>query len=242
MRKWMFPLCGVIALAFGASAVPVPVPVDLTGAGGFVLKGTYYPGEGEGPAVLLLHQCNKDRSAYGELARSLAAAGVHALTVDFRGFGESVTDEIPDFESRSEDLWPLFEEDVDAAYEWLLSREGVDGARVGILGASCGGSQALLQAIKRPSIRSVAFLSSSVPWIDDDTIHEFEKGRAIPLLLIASEEDRGTYQRTERLFKSSRGAGTKMILYKGNAHGAPLFDHDPALIPAITAWFVQTLR
>ena len=48
-----------------------------------------------GPAMLLLHQCNMDRHAWDGLAKDLADAGVHVLTLDFRGFGESGGDRLP---------------------------------------------------------------------------------------------------------------------------------------------------
>ena len=36
-----------------------------------------------------LHQSNRDRRSWTPVARALAAAGVHALTLDLRGFGDS---------------------------------------------------------------------------------------------------------------------------------------------------------
>jgi dienelactone hydrolase len=231
----------LLALVAGA-AFAAPEDVTIRGDGGFALRATFYPAAKPGPSVLLLHQCNRDRTAYAKLAASLAAAGVHTLTFDFRGFGESKDENARDFQEQSEALWPHFAKDVDAALEYLVSRPGVDKTRIGVLGASCGGSQALLAAGRRPEIRRLVFLSSSLPWLDDADIKAFEQGRPIPLLCIASEEDRGTYERTKRIFQSSMNQDTRMILYKGSAHGAPLFDQDPTLIGVIADWFAGGLR
>jgi dienelactone hydrolase len=225
-----------------ASAVSASEEVTLTGEDGFRLRATFYPASKPGPSVLLLHQCNRDRGAYAKLAPALAAAGIHVLTLDFRGFGESKSAEVTGFQEASERLWPLFANDVDAALSYLASRPGVDRGRIGILGASCGGSQALLAASRSTDVRALVFLSSSLPWLREEEIASFEAGRPIPVLCIAGEEDRGTYERTKRIFQSSRSPDTRMILYKGNAHGVALFDQDPSLIRTIVDWFDARLR
>jgi hypothetical protein len=38
---------------------------------------------------LLLHQFNRTRKDWADLARQLAAAGINTLPLDMRGFGES---------------------------------------------------------------------------------------------------------------------------------------------------------
>ena len=63
--------------------------VDLTAADGTKLKATYFAAGKPGPGVLLLHQCNRQRKVWDELAQQLATAGINVLTFDLRGFGES---------------------------------------------------------------------------------------------------------------------------------------------------------
>src|SRR5687768_9003498 len=83
----------VLALAAAAPAFAQSAPaardVTLTAADGTPLKATYYAAAQPGPAVLLLHMCNATRKSWEPLAPQLAAAGIHALSVDYRGFGES---------------------------------------------------------------------------------------------------------------------------------------------------------
>ena len=63
--------------------------VDLRATDGTLLKASYYAAAHAGPGVLLLHQVNRDRTSWDELARQLAAGGIHTLTLDMRGHGES---------------------------------------------------------------------------------------------------------------------------------------------------------
>src|SRR5215813_2211693 len=81
-----FSLFALTNVAIASSAQRI---VDLTAADGTNLKASFFPAAKPGPGVLLLHQCNRQRKVWDELARQLSAAGIHVLTLDLRGFGES---------------------------------------------------------------------------------------------------------------------------------------------------------
>ena len=72
-----------------AAEAPAPRVVDLEAPDGIMLKATYFAAGKPGPGVLLMHQCNRQRKVWDDLAGQLAASGVNVLTMDFRGFGES---------------------------------------------------------------------------------------------------------------------------------------------------------
>jgi alpha-beta hydrolase superfamily lysophospholipase len=68
---------------------PAARVVELKASDGTMLKATYFASAKAGPGVLLLHQSNRTRKAWDELAAQLAAIGINTLTLDLRGFGES---------------------------------------------------------------------------------------------------------------------------------------------------------
>ncbi len=72
-----------------SSPPPAVRVVDLKMSDGAVLKASFFAAAKSGPGVLLLHQSNRTRKAWNELAGELAAAGINTLTLDMRGFGES---------------------------------------------------------------------------------------------------------------------------------------------------------
>src|ERR1700730_9630388 len=129
----------------GAQQAVAPRVVDLTATDGTNLKGTYFAAGRPGPGVLLLHQCNRQRKVWDELAKQMAASGLNVLTVDFRGFGESGG--TPLDKLTPEEATKVFEEkfpsDVDAAFQYLVSQPGVSRDLVGAGGASCGVNQAV---------------------------------------------------------------------------------------------------
>src|SRR3984893_3886273 len=66
-----------------------PRVVELKTSDGTVLKASYFAAAKPGPGVLLLHQINRTRRGWDDVATQLAAAGINTLTLDMRGFGES---------------------------------------------------------------------------------------------------------------------------------------------------------
>jgi len=122
--------------------------VDIPMSDGVVLKGTYFSPGAQGPAVLLLQQCDKDRRAWVSFATDLSGAGMHVLTLDFRGLGESGGKPVSAEERQGlAGKWPA---DVDAALAFLLRQKGVDESRIAVGGASCGVPQASNLAMRLP--------------------------------------------------------------------------------------------
>jgi uncharacterized protein len=130
---------GSAMVAGKASEVAEPRPpgrdVQIHSRDGLLLTGTYWPGRrSNSPAILLLHGVQSSRSSTADTATWLARSGYAALTIDFRGHGES---------SLSERSFGLHESrDVEAAFHWLKRRQR--GARIAIIGNSLGGAAALL--------------------------------------------------------------------------------------------------
>src|SRR5215203_4259080 len=142
------------------SAEP-PRTVEVTAPDGAALKATYYAAAGPGPAVLLLHMCNATRQSWDPVGRGLSAAGIHALALDYRGYGDSAGDRhdklpVARRQALVTGTWPG---DVDAALAYLQSQPGVDKSRAGAGGGSCGVQQAVYLARRQPTVRSLVLLA-----------------------------------------------------------------------------------
>ena len=219
--------------------------ITITAADGFELKADYYAGQSGQPGMLLLHQCDGDRSMYRDLGQSFADQGMHALALDFRGFGGSRDFDF-DFAKATVGLstreemiratlhisrhWPS---DVDASVAFLRERTGAL-PLIGVGGASCGGAQATLLAM-RTELGALMMLSSAIA--DEDQAAQIAAISPIPGLFIAAEEDGRPYRGNQALFAAAQHKQSRMVVYKGAAHASPLFDQDPTLINSIVAWF-----
>ncbi|MEW6990979.1 dienelactone hydrolase family protein [Colwelliaceae bacterium 6441] len=222
--------------------------LTLTTANGFDLKADYYPSNiKSNRAVLMLHQCNYNRSMYNDIGEQLAKKGIHALSLDFRGFGESMNDEfnidkvqaLPQEQRRAawQKMSADWESDVQQAHDMLKSKVSGD-AVIGVIGASCGGSQAINLAEKNP-IKVISFFSSGQRQANIERYTNTLADK--PTLIIASEEDGGTYTSAQELFKQAKNADSRFIAYKGGDHGYPLLDKDTHLGATIVSWFNNQL-
>ncbi len=224
----------------------------LTTTDHFLLKADYYQAKDSKNikeqskrkrGVLMLHQCNYNRTMYNTIGEQLAQRGIHALSLDFRGFGDSISTkynvakvrELPQEQRR--DAWSEISahwpSDVQIAFDYLQDKIGKNGI-VAVIGASCGGSQAITLAEKE-EISAISFFSSSQ---SDKNIARYETKLADkPTLIIASQDDGRTFTSAQQLFKTAKHPNSKLISYKGSEHGYPLLDSDKQLANTIVAWF-----
>src|SRR5271169_1554768 len=120
-------IASLLTLSATAQQAPAARAIDLNAPDGALLKVTYFAAAKPGPGVLLLHQCNRQRKVWDDLAGQLAAAGINTLTFDLRGFGESggkPYDKLtPQEDAQVEtEKWPG---DIDVAFQYLASQPGV---------------------------------------------------------------------------------------------------------------------
>jgi dienelactone hydrolase len=237
---FLLALSGAPAFAQSASAAR---DVTLKAADGTSLKGTYYASATPGPAVLLLHMCNTTRKSWEPLGPQLAAAGNHALSVDYRGFGESGGDRADalapqDAQRVVTGKWPG---DIDAAYDFLLAQPGVDRTRVGAAGGSCGVTQAVNLARRHPEVRSLALLAGP---IDTDGLAFLTQTPWLPVFAAAAADDQyddSAPEMMQWILSMSGNPRNKFSGFKDGKHGTEIFGPHPELPRQIVAWYADTL-
>lgn len=234
-------LRGVVVAALSAvSVVAVSAQtvreVDIPMADGVVLKGSYFAPQSGGAAVLLLPQCDKDRRAWRAVATDLAAAGMHVLTIDFRGLGESGGKPSSDEERRTLSAkWP---KDVDAALAFLIGRQGVDSGRIAVGGASCGVPQASAAAQRQRSARALLLLSG--PAMDDARAY-IAKTPGLAVFGAAAAQDIAAVQGSKDLVGASTNPASTLKVYDGTAHGVELLAANKDLQTSLVTWLAQQL-
>ena len=207
--------------------------VDIKAPDGMTLKGTYFSSGKPGPAILLLHQCNMDRHAWDGLAQNLANDGFHVLTIDFRGYGESINESYNNptqGRAAMNEKWPG---DVDAAYEFLLKQKGVETSRVAAGGASCGVTQAADLAERHHEIRALVLLSGST---SEQAKAYIAATPSLGVFGAASEGDTGAAKGIKEAVGVSKNPRSTPRIFPGAEHGVPMFAKHPDLEPAIAGW------
>jgi dienelactone hydrolase len=251
MRRLQIVLFGAavgISLSFGmtrlaAQQAATPRVADLTAADGTNLKATYFAAGRPGPGVLLLHQCNRQRKVWDELAKQMAASGLNVLTVDFRGFGESGG--TPLDKLTQEEITKVFEEkfpgDVDTAFQYLVAQPGVSRDMVGAGGASCGVNQAVQLARRHAEVKSLVLLSEGT---DKDGRQFLRDSPKLPLFMAAADDDEdvGVVQIMQWLFSLSPNPANKFEHYATGGHGVEMFAAHKELPGEIVTWLGSALQ
>ncbi len=122
------------------------VDVELRTQHGTVLSGWYLPSR-NGAAVVALHGAGSTRSSVLDQAIVLADHGFGVLLYDARGHGDS--------EGQAMDFGWMGNEDIGAALAFLERQPDVNDERIGVLGLSMGGEQAIGAAAGDPRIMAV---------------------------------------------------------------------------------------
>lgn len=246
IRHCRIPLLLVVSLltiAATAQQTPAARVIDLKASDGTLLKATYFAAAKSGPGVLLLHQCNRQRKVWDDLARQLAAAGINVLTFDLRGFGESGGtrfDKLTPEENAQvqAEKWPG---DIDTAFQYLVSQQGVERDVIGVGGASCGVNNSIQTARRHPAdVKSLVLLSGGTDLPGRQFLHRESEPPA--LFAVADDDEfRPTVEVMPWLFSVDSNPGKKFVHYAKGGHGADMFAVHPELRGVIVDWYVTTL-
>lgn len=157
-------LTGLVAVTFVPAVMATNVPathlgadtpgtygltfddVSFRAADGVTLSGWYVPSS-NGAALVVRHGSGSTRSATLPQAVVLARHGYGVLLVDARGHGRS--------DGRAMDFGWFGDADVSAAITFLVTLPDVDPGRIGVLGISMGGEEAIGAAAADSRIRAV---------------------------------------------------------------------------------------
>ena len=240
MRHAVRVLILLAAALRSAAGEPVTgTTASIPAPDGTKLAATYYSGDKPGPGILLLHQCNKDRSSWNGLAEQLAREGFHVLTVDYRGYGESGGKrhlDLPGDERVrvTNEVWPG---DVDAAFAYLRAQPGVQQV-YGAGGASCGVNQSIQLWHRHPEVKSLVLLSGNS---DKASRQQLGSKSSPPLMIAAADDDDGVVQMMAWIDAASGNPTNRFVEYKTGGHGTELFKPHPELTGEIVAWYAATL-
>jgi formylglycine-generating enzyme required for sulfatase activity/alpha/beta superfamily hydrolase len=229
--------------------------VDLKVPDGTVLKASYFAAAKPGPGVLLLHQGNRTRKSWDELAGQLAAAGINTLTVDMRGLGESGGQSKP-YNRRTN------ARDIDTAFQYLVSQPGVKRDVIGVGGAGWFGVLPSVEVAGQHAaeVKSLVLLSGETL---RDGLEFMRQASQLPGLFVVADDDEypPTVEAMELLYITSSNPSKKFVHYSAaqeapwlwyetfdinkvpahGGHGTDMFKIHPELPGIIVNWFVTML-
>jgi len=211
---------------------------DVVASDGIRLRATYWSPGKPGPGVLLLHMCNSERSAWNGLGPMLAARGLHALALDYRGYGESGGEREPTFQEQQRiqrEKWPG---DVDAALAALAARLGTATPTFGAAGGSCGVHEAVQVALRHAEVHALALLAGTTDAAGEAFLAD---NPWLPVFAGAAHDDGGAVETTRWVLGFSSNPANRFAEYAEGGHGTEIFRVHADLEPAIADWFAEHL-
>jgi|GEM_PF-461221 len=217
----------------------------------FIPARDWKPGDAARPAVLFCHGNGGQLAYHMQFCEFLAAAGVHVMIFDYRGYGES------DQARRVRGSLML---DARAALATLRAEPGVDATRLGLYGMSLGGVFATALAAENPNVKALCTLSTFSSWrgvASDhvpliapilipgglDPVESVTRLGRRPYLLIHGTADAVISVRHAYLLRDAAekvGARVDFRIASGGDHAMVLFDF-PEMERAVAEFFVREL-
>jgi len=251
-------LAGRLLVASPLPEPPPPRSVDVEAADGTILKGTFFAAPAPGPGAILFHQSNRNRDSWDLIGRRLASGGIHVLTLDMRGHGETGGA----YDKDRKKAKPTRLGDLDAALDVLTAQPGVHRDVVGLAGAGWEGVIDAVDTARRhtDSVRALALVSGET---GADGIEFLRQSWRLPALFVVADDDEypPTVEAMELLYESDGSPGKRLVRYAApreapwlwyetsdagkvparGAHGTDLFATHPELPGILEQWFVTTL-
>jgi pimeloyl-ACP methyl ester carboxylesterase len=223
-------LIGLLLLSINITAAqetpPAPsssgVDVQIEASDGKTLHGSYFAAsDGEGPAVLLLHQLYSNRSSWTPLMQPLLDAGFKVLAVDLRGYGKT----------KGKIDWKAAQQDTLEWAGWLKGQPGVQS--VALVGSSMGSNLALNGCAAVEGCKSAVAISPSLNYFNVTTDDALQAG--FPALIIYADRDRYPAADMPKMLELG-GERVTTIVYSGRTHGVDLFKEHDELAGQIVEW------
>lgn len=215
------------SLTNDGTPIPAPQTVKFESADKVEIVGTFYESpKANSPAVLMLHQWQSNRAAFGEFARRIQAKGFGVLAIDGRGFGDSTktADGTRVAADRGDETVKGMKADVDNAFQFLAKQKNVNPMRIGIVGASYGSSLAMIYGAENKDVAAVVLLSPGLNYFGNLPIEDAVKNYGDrPLLLVAAEDDKESAATVKKLKASVSNERYETHIYRSGGHGTELF-------------------
>ena len=201
------------------------------------------------PGVIILHDCKSNRQKYKTLSSSVAKLGIHTLSLDLRGYGNSINEvysyrkvkkeshSIVDFQSERAKLMSYWGEDILAAYTFLRTK--VDKSQgISVFSAGCSSSFAV-ELAEKVYVKSLVLLTPVMNYGDKE---RYKNLVDIPSYFISSAHHATSYTTAQELFTWNGDSHSKMQVYKGDKVNNSVIRSNAYLVNDIALWLKSTLR
>jgi dipeptidyl aminopeptidase/acylaminoacyl peptidase len=261
---WPILLCVLAAVASSqqrtdAKAGFVEKEISFKAQDGWTIYGTLSIPSGLGrgekvPGILMVHSPSHDRdiylgahqvglTTYAKENLTTATGGMVTLRIDIRGRGKSA--EGQEYHSFTEEQRARVALDVGGAIKFLSEQEQVDGNRIGVVAEGASAEPAVSAGFGDHRVAAMALLSGRV----GSEVREMVGTRDIPVLCVASKEDRVGVADMAAVYRLSPSSASDLLVYSDLGIGYPMFivwankfPNEKPLESTVGEWLAARLR
>lgn len=186
--------------------------------------------------VLLLHGWGQNQKVYDELVNLLVANNITAITMDFRGHGQSTYKKGTEFlpQHLTLDDYASFSKDINGVKLYLESKEM--SSKFSIIGSDIGANVALLYASENnDTVNKVVLLSPSLNYYGITTKEAVLKYFGA-LYIVTTVDDKLSFEPSRTLYDLSNSTKKEFKLYGGSEHGTSILVKERPSLDLILNW------
>ncbi|MGH9902766.1 MAG: alpha/beta hydrolase, partial [Pyrinomonadaceae bacterium] len=202
--------------------------VNFQTADGWTIYGSLHlpagaDAESAAPGALLLHAAGHDRDAftsfvYPGMAQILAAQGVAALRIDWRGRGQSIGRQ--EYHSFTDEQRAAVTLDVKAALNFMAAQPEIDRDRLAVFAEEVSAEWAALGSEGDPRVKALAFISGR---LSERARHALSADTRRPVLCVVSKEDRAAFADMSLVYARSESPESDVRVYENMGVGTTMF-------------------
>ncbi len=199
--------------------------------------------------VIVLHDCHSNRSRYETLAKEIALEGLHTLSLDLRGYGESVATgyseldikrnakDIVSYQGEVALLTSYWQDDLLSAYNFLRTKVNKNKG-IAVVASGCAGSYAVALA-EKIHVSALVLITPTMAYSDKE---RYKNLIDIPTYFISSAHHLASFDTAKELFNWNGAKRSRMQTFKGDSYNRGLLSANEYLINDIAQWLKFILR
>ncbi|WP_440875265.1 serine aminopeptidase domain-containing protein [Thalassotalea sp. PLHSN55] len=220
-----------------------PQEVTIPTKDNFPLMADYFAGDSKSAGVLLLHGCSNSRQVFTDLGKTLAQHNMHALALDYRGYGASVSEkfsqrsikqqaqDIIGYQAEMMKITMFWNGDVFAAHQYLADKISKNRG-ISVIAIDCAIEQAVALA-ERMRINALVALTPQMSEMDKE---RYKNLLDFPVYFIASTHSTDSYNTADELFKWNGDKNSKFQSIKGDRSAYSILRRYPEIAQDIAIW------
>lgn len=186
------------------------------------------------PGIVLLGPLDDSRKIYDFVAGDLCGKGFVVLSVDVRGAGELIHQNLRPDQITKTHL------DAKAALQFLASQKKVNSGQLGILGTFVTARSALLSADSNKNVKACGLVSAYLDSVGLQTIRNHPE---LPILVVVSLQDGIASSQAKEIYETSSNKNSHIEVYINAGEGSQIWRTYVIfeMTKLITNWFWQQL-